>query len=494
MDAHETSTTTTTQSAVGDKEKASAKPSLEFIAWDSPEDPHNPQNFSYARKLFVTAIWVAGNLVTCIASSIFSSGSSFISKEFDVSSTVTTLGISLFLLGYTVGPPVWGPLSERFGRKWPMLSGMALFTVFCLPVALAKNIQTALIGRFFCGMFGAAPLSIAGGGLVDIWNPVQRGVALAACIGTIFGSPILAPLMGNFIAASYLGWRWTQWLSAIMGLAASILVLLGLPETHAPTLLRAKAARLRRETSDPTLRSQYDGGSNGVSEIVQIYLVRSFAMLATEPILVLITIYQAFIYGILYLVFVSYPIAFREVRHWALGVSALPYLGMMVGVVLGCATVVYHTKTHFAAKARANGGVIVPEQRLPLMIGAGCLLPVGLFIFAWTSDPDVHWTGMVVGSVPVGMAMYMIFVQCLNYLVDVYQTMANSAIGANTFVRSFFGAGFPLFGPAMYHHLGVAWATSVLAFVAIAMIPIPVLFFKYGHTIRQWSKNTVNKV
>lgn len=98
MDAHETSTTTTTQSAVGDKEKASDKPSLEFIAWDSPEDPHNPQNFSYARKLFVTAIWVAGNLVTCIASSIFSSGSSFISKEFDVSSTVTTLGISLFLL------------------------------------------------------------------------------------------------------------------------------------------------------------------------------------------------------------------------------------------------------------------------------------------------------------------------------------------------------------------------------------------------------------
>jgi DHA1 family multidrug resistance protein-like MFS transporter len=391
-----------------------------------------------------------------------------------------------------------------------MFAGMALFTIFCLPVALAKNIETALVGRFFCGMFGAAPLSITGGGLVDMWNPVQRGVALAACIGTIFGSPILAPLMGNFISASYLGWRWTMWLSGIMGLAASALVLVGLPETHVPTILRGKAARMRRETGNSELKSQFDGVSTGVGDIVNIFLVRSFSkyavpnnmvanltclteMLATEPILVFITIYQSFIYGILYLIFVSYPIAFREVRGWKLGPSALPYLGMFLGVIFGAITVVWQTRTRFARLTRENNGVIIPEQRLPIMIVGSCMLPVGLFIFAWTSDPKIHWSGMVIGSIPVGMSMYMIFVQCLNYIVDVYQKLANSAIGANTFVRSFFGAAFPLFGPAMYHRLGVDWATSVLAFFAIAMIPIPVVFYKYGHTIRKWSKNSMNK-
>ena len=217
-------------------------------------------------------------------------------------------------------------------------------------------------------------------------------------------------------------------------------------------------------------------------------------MLALEPILSLVTLYQAFIYGILYLVFVSYPISFREVRRFSLGSSGLPYLGMLIGVFIGAAVVITHTRTIFARNTRANKGVVIPEQRLPLMIVGGCILPVGLFIFAWTSDPNIHWIGMVIGSVPVGMGMYMVFVQCLSYIVDVYTTIANSAVGANAFVRSFFGAAFPLFGPFMYHGLGVAWATSVLAFVAIAMIPIPVLFYRYGHRVRSWSKMSRDKV
>lgn len=95
---------------------------------------------------------------------------------------------------------------------------------------------------------------------------------------------------------------------------------------------------------------------------------------------------------------------------------------------------------------------------------------------------------MVIGSIPVGAGLYIIFLQCFNYIIDCYMTMANSALGANTFVRSLFGAGFPLFGPVMYHRLGVAWATSVLGFISIAMIPIPVLFWKYGAQIRAWSE------
>lgn len=116
-------------------------------------------------------------------------------------------------------------------------------------------------------------------------------------------------------------------------------------------------------------------------------------MLGTKPILSLVTLYQAFIYDVLYFIFVLYPIVFREVRNFSLGISGLPYIGMLIGVFMGAAVVVIHTRTRFAAVTRANKGVVIPEQRLPLMIVGGCILP----------------------------------------------------IGANTFVCSFFGAGFPLF-------------------------------------------------
>ncbi|KAH8885383.1 MFS general substrate transporter [Thozetella sp. PMI_491] len=471
--------TTSTNKASDDHQTSASEqePDPDLITWYGPDDKDNPQNWSLARKFLITGIWVYGNLVTCIASSIFSSGGGLIASEFQVSPTVVALGMSLFLLGYAVGPPIWGPMSERFGRRWPMLIGMALFTIFCVPVAVGRNIETLLIGRFLTGVFGVAPPSLAGGGMVDIWNPVQRGIALASCIGTIFGSPILAPLMGNFIAASPLGWRWTQWLSCIMSGSCTVVVFLLLPEIFAPAILQARAKSLRKSGSNPNARTVFDSRQKvDFLAVAQSYLFRPFVLLATEPILDLITVYQAFIYGILYLVFVSYPIAFREVRHWALGVSALPYLGMLVGVILGALTVVWYTKTRFMDLVRRNGGKVVPEQRLPVMICGGCLLPVGLFIFAWTSRPDIHWIGMVLGSVLVGMGMYMVFVQCLTYLVDV-----------------FFGAAFPLFGPYMYHNLGVAWATSVLGFISIAMLPIPFLFYWYGSRIRSWSTNRVTE-
>jgi DHA1 family multidrug resistance protein-like MFS transporter len=217
-------------------------------------------------------------------------------------------------------------------------------------------------------------------------------------------------------------------------------------------------------------------------------------LLATEPILIAVTIYQAFIYGMLYLFYVAYPIVFEEIRHWNLGISSLPFLGIVAGVLCGCAVVIAHILiTAKPPKMDKDGKpIIIPEERLPIMIIGSILVPVGLFIFAWTSNPDIHWIGMAIGGFPIGMGMYMIFVQCFNYIIDVYMTIANSAIAGNTMVRSGFAAAFPLFGPAMFHRLGVEWATSLLAFLSLAMILIPVLFWKYGAQIRARSKNRIS--
>ncbi|KAI2624935.1 hypothetical protein GGR54DRAFT_542035 [Hypoxylon sp. NC1633] len=174
-----------------------------------------------------------------------------------------------------------------------------------------------------------------------------------------------------------------QWLSCIMGGSCVVLVILGLPKTLGPLLLQARAAKLRKSGANTAARTAFDDRKLlGLMDIVWVYLTRPF-VLATEPILVLITIYRSFIYGIMYLIFVSYPIAFREVRHWALGVSALPFLGLMVGIILGAICVVWHTKTKFMATIQANGGKIILEQRLPMMIADGCITGSDTVSWLW---------------------------------------------------------------------------------------------------------------
>lgn len=216
-------------------------------------------------------------------------------------------------------------------------------------------------------------------------------------------------------------------------------------------------------------------------------------LILTEPILVLVTVYQAFIYGISYLFLSEYPLPFEQARHWSEGVDGLPLLSLHVGILLSIGITVWYSLKVFAPKVLAAGGKVVPEDRLPLMIFGAFLFPAGLFWFAWTAaNIHVHWIVPCLAGVMIGCGMFCIFLQCFAYLIEVYLPMANSAMASNGMVRAFFGAGFPLFASQMYTKLGIPWATSLLAFLAVAMIPIPVLFYIYGAKIRSWSKNAVN--
>lgn len=225
-----------------------------------------------------------------------------------------------------------------------------------------------------------------------------------------------------------------------------------------------------------------------MNDIVVRYLLRPIQMLMLEPILLCVSIYLALIYGILYLTFEAYPVSFQEVRGWTnAGVAALPFLGILVGVILGSILIMAITKTRFARKLKKHGRV-VPEERLPPMIIASVLLPAGLFWFGWTSNPHVSWVPQVIAGVPIGLGILVIFMQGLNYIIDVYMMFANSAIAANTLLRSGVGGAFPLFAVQMYHKLGVNWASSLLGFLTAAMVPIPILFFFYGAKLRAMSR------
>jgi DHA1 family multidrug resistance protein-like MFS transporter len=382
---------------------------------------------------------------------------------------------------------MWGPFSELYGRKIPLFTGFAVMAIFQIPVAVAQNLETILICRFFAGMFGCAPLAVVGGALADFWGPVDRGVATAVFAGATFIGPVAGPIMGGFITQSHLGWRWTAWITLIMCAFFGLIGLVLIPETFHPVLHQRKARKLRHETKNWAFHSKLDETRVSPRDIVVKYVLRPFQMLVMEPILLFVTIYLALIYGILYLFFEAYPISFQEVRGWNLGVGALPFLGITIGVVIGGSVITWITKTRFARKLEKHGRV-VPEERLPPMIIGAVVLPIGLFMFAWTSNPHITWVPQVISGILIGMGILMIFMQGLNYIIDVYLMFANSAIAGNTFLRSLAGAGFPLFAVQMYHNLGVPWATSLLGFLTVVMVPVPILFYIYGAKLRKMSQ------
>ena len=181
--------------------------------------------------------------------------------------------------------------------------------------------------------------------------------------------------------------------------------------------------------------------------MIVTFLGRPFLMLFQEPILFLITMYLALVYGILYLFFEAFPITFHGQRGWKPTIASLPFISLAIGIIIGGSIAVWTTAVHF--KAKVESGNHTPEHRLPAMAFGGLLLPIGLFWFAWTSDENITWVPQVISAVFIGTGIMLVFVQGVNYLVDVYLMLANSALAANTMCRSIFAAAFPLFATAM---------------------------------------------
>ena len=161
----------------------------------------------------------------------------------------------------------------------------------------------------------------------------------------------------------------------------------------------------------------------------------------------------------------------------------------MVGVCVSSPAVFIYSDKYYLPRLIKRGKVL-PEDRLPPMMAGSIILPTGLFWFAWTSKESVSWVAQVVSTTFIGAGIMLIFTCGIAFIVDIYLAGSASALAANTFVRSISAAGFPLFAPVMYRQLGTAWATSVLGFICVSLIPAPVIFYNYGERLRVKSRFT----
>ncbi|KAL8899770.1 MAG: hypothetical protein Q9192_001405 [Flavoplaca navasiana] len=455
------------------------------VEFDGPEDPLHPQNWPMKKKVAIAVMLGYTTLVSAFGSSIFSTATQVVAGYFSVSTEVGVLGLSLYVLGFATGPILWAPLSELRGRRMPLVVAMFGFSIFSIATATAKDLQTVMLTRFFGGVFGSCPLAVVAAVFSDIFDNKTRGLAITVFSMTVFSGPLLAPFIGGFIIMNpSLGWRWTEYLVAIMGFLAFGLDLLFLEETYPPIVLQQKAALLRRRTLNWGIHAKQEEIEVDFRELVTKNFSRPLRLLFTEPIVLLLSIYMAFIYGLLYLFLTAYPIVFQQIRGFNPGVGGLPYFGMILGQ-LSAGIYIALSQPSYNRKLEANGGVPVPEWRLFPVILGGISFTAGLFWFGWSGyQASTHWIAPTLSGLLTGFGLLAIFLQSLNYLVDAYLMFAASAIAANTFLRSLCGAGFPLFATYMFNGLGVQWAGSLLGFVALALVPIPVIFWKYGARIR----------
>ncbi|ROW02390.1 hypothetical protein VMCG_06098 [Cytospora schulzeri] len=464
-------------------EGAGTEESPYVVVW-LDDDPVNPMNYSSLKKWFITALVAIATLAVAFVSSAYSGGEIYIIYEFGVKQIIATLGISLFVLGFAIGPLIWAPLSELYGRQYLFFITYALLTAFNAGAAGSKNIQTLIILRFFAGSFGSSPLTNAGGVIADMFPAAQRGLATSFFAAAPFLGPVIGPIVGGFVGET-VGWRWIEGVMAIFTGCLWIICAIFVPETYGPVLLRKRAAKLSKLTGKVYMtEADIEGGQVSIGAAFKTALSRPWLLLFREPIVFLFSIYMAIIYGTLYMLFAAFPIVYEQVRGWSTGIGGLAFLGIAVGMIAAVTYSIFDNKRYIKVMQSSPTGFAPPEARLPPAMIGSVAMPIGLFWFAWTNYRSVHWIVSIIAAAPFGFGMVLVFLSIMNYLIDSYVIFAASVLAANAVLRSLFGAAFPLFTPYMYDNLGIHWASSIPAFLALACVPFPFLFYKYGPAIR----------
>ncbi|KAF7979904.1 hypothetical protein HWV62_40296 [Athelia sp. TMB] len=453
------------------------------VTWDGPDDPANPKNWSSAFRWFLTCLCCITTLNVTFASSAPSSAINYMAKDLKMSTEVADLVTSLFLVGYIAGPILWGPGSELLGRQLVFRVSMICSTLFILGQSLATNVETLLITRFLAGVFASAPLTNCSGVMADMWDPARRGIAVSLFVACVFIGPPYDKLSG----------------------------------------MAAERLRKAEPEKNAALYAEHEKHDWSPRGVLHRTLYRPFYMLYKEPILVLVTIYLSFNYGLLYAralpfpsvnstadlssnaVFEAVPIVFVEKRHFGLGADGLMFLGVGVGTCLG-AFINFLFARRYAVIMPKWKGFPPPEERLYGAMIAGPSLVIGALWFGWAGQyASVHWVVPALGLILIGLSISLIFSSLLGYLVDTYLSYSASAFAANVMCRSAVAAAFPLFTVQMYGavslrlvifvkpllmrslQLGVNWASTLVACVGLILTPSPFLFYKYGPRIRAGS-------
>ncbi|KAF9223190.1 MFS general substrate transporter [Gyrodon lividus] len=452
---------------------------------------HDPRQWSkWRRWVIALVIW---NLIAPMSSGMQQQ----IQDYFQTTYSIATLGVGLFNFGSIFGPLIAAPLSELYGRRPVYIGASVGFVIFSLGAALSPTIVSLLGCRALAGLIGSAVFSLYGGSLSDMFNPDERGPLVALFTIVLQGAPTIGPVPSSLLG-TIVHWRW---LMAFIAAWAAIItaVVICLPETEATAIRR----RLAKEQGEVTPKLSIP--TQQTEDLWSKALLTPITMLRREPIVLWTALYHAFVYGLLFLLLEAsacnaYPHVYSSHYSMSREEAGLVFIAPWLGNLLGVLVYFRFLKPQYEAQQRAvlvqSGGKreIAPEGRLPGVILASLFTPLGMFWFAFSAHPDIHWFLPVLSGVPVGMGMTLLQLSLFNYYIDLYPTRSASVIAANCAVRNVISTISPSLGVPLYSYLGIRNASLLLACISCVGFPAGLVLLVYGKRLRaasRWAKQDV---
>ncbi|GAM42177.1 hypothetical protein TCE0_043f15910 [Talaromyces pinophilus] len=435
------------------------------VGWYSDDDPDNPQNWSTQKKVFVSSLITLLTFSVYVGSSIVTPANTIIMEMYGVSTQAVSLSLSMYVLGYGIGPLFFSSISEmpRTGRNLPYMTSFFLFLIVTIPAATTSSFPGFIVCRFLQGLMGAPVLATGGASATDLYGFHKVPYAMAAWSSGAFAGPALGPVMAAF-AVSNSSWRWPMYELLIAGVFSFIVLSLCLPETSADTILLRRARRLRRLTKNSSLRSESEIKQGGVHILrtMGVYLTTPFRVTLLDPSVAFINVYTALNYSIIYSYFESFPRVYLNVYGFSIDSMGIIFTSLLIACAIGAGIFVAIQFLIYEPYTIKNG-IGVPEHRLVPGIYASAIAPVGILIFGWTAKAHIHWIVPTIGIVIFQSAVFIIGSIIFIYLALTYPRYSASLFAANTFMRSAVACAAIHYAQPLFDNLGIGGGCTLLA-------------------------------
>ncbi|KAK5446494.1 hypothetical protein LTS15_009833 [Exophiala xenobiotica] len=457
-----------------------------LVDWYTTDDPANPQNWNSWKKAWVALIIFLYTFAVYMASAIYTSAEPMVMEKFGVGQAKASLGLSMYVLGYGLGPMLFSPISELpiVGRNIPYAISFGLFVILCIPTALADSYATLLVLRFLTGFMGSPCLATGGATMGDMYGLLKLPYALTAWVAAAFSAPALGPLLSGFSVVAK-SWRWALWEVLWCSAPIFVLMFMSMPETSASNILLRRAQRLRKLTGNPNLKSQgeIDQGNLSFSKLAADQLWKPIEICLKDPAVLFTNLYTSLIYGIYYSFFEAFPLVYIGIYDFNIGELGIVFTCIVVGCVIGIMIYVSYVYFYLEPDIKAHG-LRAQEHRLVPALFAVTLMPAGLFWFGWTADPQTHWMVGIIGITLYAVGAFILFQCIFMYLPLTYPQYAASLFAANDLTRSSVAAGSVIFAHPLYVNLGIGRGISLLGgLLGGGVVGIWALWY-YGASLR----------
>ncbi|KAI9692055.1 MAG: hypothetical protein M1820_009558 [Bogoriella megaspora] len=464
------------------------KETLNDESWS--ESPQNPKKWSPARKWAIICFLAVLNLITAMCSSEFEPALPAIMSDLNFrNGSLASFSVSIYTMGYFIGPFIIAPCSELYGRLPVLYAGFVLFMASLAACGASNTLAIFMIFRALMGIAGIAFMLVGSATVADLIPTEKRGLALSMMSFGPVAGPTLSPIIGGFVVEKT-SWRWVFWttliaVSIFMGKEASLtsnklgaflaLAVFLMRETYKLVLLVRKQPHRTDSTFEVHQRKE--------KKAIVANWTRMFQMIYRCPMIPLLALFSAVSTGIAAICFATVGTVFQDEYSFTTGQSGLAYLGLTVGFVFSQCTL-GRFSDRYVLKMEARHGLKRPEDRLPPSIIGACLLPVGLLWYGWSLESHTQWIVPIIGSSVIAIGVLYSYLAVQTYLVDAHTTHAASALGACTIIRSLGQTLIPLAANPLYRRIGYGWGNSVFALIAMALVPVAVIIWLFGGRIR----------